>query len=301
MTDIQPPALVSVYNVEIADVGFWDISNAKNWHPTADDLAAAVKAQECPAVRRPCLKFGHTGIGGEGDPALGSLDNLRVSDNGQTLIADFIGVPAWLAQADKNGNSVLASAYPDRSGEFVHDYKCQLGHTHPFVVQAMALLGVVPPGIGTLESLLDTYSKAPKKTPVAASVKAGVTADKLRKAYYSTEPAASDFNLWIREVYVDPPELIVQDDNADSLLRVPYAVSGDSVTFSKAQPVEVAYVAARAKLVGTRLVAFASKSQARPQRANPEPTLAQRLTVRAAASRRRARRAQSIISTLEGK
>ncbi len=263
MVDVPgAPLLATVAGVELGSVGYWDISNASDWHPTAEDFAAAVAALDCPAVRRPALKFGHTGEGGEGDPSIGLVDNLRLTDDGQTLVGDFVGVPAWLAEADSEGRSVLASAYPDRSGEWQHNYVCQLGHTHPFVLHAMALLGVVRPGIGTLESLYDLYTKAPEKEIAMAKVAlAGTTADQIRKSYYEAEP---DYYLWIREMYVDPPELIVQNDRDDSLERVPYTITGDGeVEFGDGQAVKVEYVAARA--AGEKpALAFASRAEARP-------------------------------------
>lgn len=265
--------LATVAGVELGSVGYWNISNADDWHPTAEDMAAAVAALDCPAVRRPILKFGHTGEPGEGDPAIGVVDNLRLTEEGQTLVGDFVGVPAWLAEADSEGRSVIASAYPDRSGEWEHDYVCQLGHTHPFVLHAMSLLGVKRPGIGTLESLYDLYTKAPEKEVAMANAPvalAGTTTDEVRKAYYNG-PAASNYYLWIREMYVDPPELIVEDDKDDTLLRVPYTVSGDGeVEFGDGQAVKVEYVAARAS-AGKPAVAFASHAEARPKAATQTP------------------------------
>lgn len=276
MVDVPAtPALATVAGVELGSVGYWDISNATGWHPTADDFAAAIAALDCPAVRRPVLKFGHTGEGGEGDPSIGLVDNLRLTDDGQTLVGDFVGIPAWLAEADSEGRSVIASSYPDRSGEWQHDYVCQLGHTHPFVLHAMALLGVVRPGIGTLESLYDLFTKAPEKEDAVAKATvalAGTTTDQVRKAYYEAEP---DYYLWIREMYVDPPELIVQNDRDDSLERVPYTVTGDGeVEFGDGQAVKVEYVAARAASEKPAL-AFASRTEARPASSPTDPSAAQ--------------------------
>lgn len=265
--------LATVAGVELGSVGYWDISNMQGWHPTAEDFAAAIAALDCPAVRRPVLKFGHTGEPGEGDPTIGHVDNLRLTEDGQTLVGDFVGIPSWLAEADAEGRSVLASAYPDRSGEWVHDYVCQLGHTHRFALRAMALLGVMPPGIGTLESLYDLYTKAPEKETAMAKAGsvalAGTTADQIRKAYYEAEP---DYYLWIREMFVDPPELIVQNDRDDSLERVPYTITGDGeVEFGDGQAVKVEYVAARA--AGEKpAMAFASRAEARPAAASTAPT-----------------------------
>jgi hypothetical protein len=260
----KTPLLATVKGVELGSVGYWDISNVDDWHPSADDLASAVAAMDCKAVRRPVLKCGHSGDAGN-DPSIGLVDNLRVSDDGQTLIGDFVGVPAWLAEADGEGRSVLASAYPDRSGEWEHNYVCQLGHVHPFVLHAMALLGVVRPGIGTLESLYDLYSKAPIKEEIAmatVALAAGTTIDQVRHAYY--DGPGSNWALWIREMFIEPPELIVQNDDTDSLIRVPYTAGDDgAVEFGEGQPVKVEYVEARAKVEKPTL-AYASKSEARP-------------------------------------
>lgn len=276
MNNIEVPAtplLANVPRVELGTVGTWNISNMNDWHPTADDFASAVAALECPAVRRPVLKFGHTGEPGEGDPAIGLIDNMALSDDGQTLVGDFVGVPAWLAEVDDNGNSVLSSAYPDRSGEWQHNYVCQLGHTHPFVLHAMALLGVVRPGIGTLESLYDLYAKAPEKEPLMPAASTGVmgssvTPDQIRKAYYNGP--GTDWNLWIREFFIDPPELIVQNDNDDTLIRVAYTITGEDIEFGDPQSVKVEYVAARAG-VSKPIVAFASRAEARPAASSSAP------------------------------
>lgn len=272
------PALATIKGVELGSVGYWDISNIQGWHPTAENLASAVAALDCPGVRRPALKFGHSGEQGVGDPSIGLIDDLRLSDDGQTLLGDFVGVPAWLADADAEGRSVIASAYPDRSGEWEHNYVCQLGHTHPFVLHAMALLGVIRPGIGTLESLYDLYVNAPEKEVVVANAAialSGTTIDQIRTAYY--DGPGQDWHLWIREMFVDPAELIVQNDDTNTLTRVPYTVSGDGdVEFGDGQAVKVEYVAAMATVRKPEL-AYASRAEARtpqnPSAAQAEDTL----------------------------
>ncbi len=178
--DVQ---LATVPGVELIRTGKWAISTG-DWTVNAADLASAVAALNCPAVRKPRLKLGHVdprfnaaGVGGpalDGEPAVGWVDNLRVADNGQTLVGDYRGVPGWLGQ-------VMASAYPDRSVEGFHGYRCQLGHTHPFVLTGVALLGVTPPGVGTLTSLSDVArlygvddAQIPEgAVPVAATISAG--------------------------------------------------------------------------------------------------------------------------------
>src|SRR5690349_3336204 len=94
---------------------------------TTDDLFAAVGALDCPAVRRPILKLGHVDPRFDGEPAVGWIDNLTVTDGGMTLLGDYVGMPGWLGD-------VIASAYPDRSIEGCWGFVCQIGHTHPFVL-----------------------------------------------------------------------------------------------------------------------------------------------------------------------
>ncbi|MGI5247783.1 phage protease [Dactylosporangium sp. CA-139066] len=162
MADIvvpQPPALVRIPRVELIHTGQWPISTGV-WTATREDLQAAVAALDCPAVHRPGIKIGHTDGRftdpiGDGEPLLGYVDNLAGEDDWNILVGDFAGVPAWLGAVDDDGNSVISSAYPHRSIEGVHDFRCQIGHTHPFVLTAVALLGATHPGVGTLQSLPD--------------------------------------------------------------------------------------------------------------------------------------------------
>ncbi|WP_146605878.1 2'-5' RNA ligase family protein [Micromonospora craterilacus] len=141
------PELTRRPGVELIRTGAWNILTG-TWNATRENLASAVEAMKCPAVRKPVLKIGHTDTRfqpGDGEPAIGWIEDLRLADGGHTLIGDYVGVPAWL-------NSVMASAWPDRSVEG-KPFRCQLGHHHPFALRAVALLGVTPPGVGTLTSL----------------------------------------------------------------------------------------------------------------------------------------------------
>lgn len=139
--------LIRIPGVELIRTGKWPISSG-SWDATPEDLAAAVAALNCPSIRRPVLKLGHVDPRFDGEPAIGYVDNLRITDGGHTLVGDYAGVPQWL------GN-IAASAYPDRSIEGTYGFRCQQSHTHPFVLTAVALLGVTPPGVGSLKSLQD--------------------------------------------------------------------------------------------------------------------------------------------------
>ncbi|MEU7978238.1 phage protease [Micromonospora sp. NPDC049081] len=133
--------------VELIRTGTWNISTGK-WTANRLDLNAAVAAMSCPAIQRPIVKIGHTDkrfTPGDGEPAIGWYENLRTTDGGHTLVGDQVA-PQWIS-------NVQAAAWPNRSVEGTYNYRCGLGHTHPFVLTAVALLGVTPPGVSTLASL----------------------------------------------------------------------------------------------------------------------------------------------------
>jgi len=275
-TVLAAPILGHVEGVDLITTGTW-VAASGPFLPTTAIIAAAVAALDCPAVRKPVLKAGHDGNHGVGEPALGYVDNLRLGDNGRTLLSDWRGMPAWLTEADPDGQSILASAYPDRSIEGEYAYHCQLGHEHPFVVHAVALLGIERPAIGTLQSLQALYgvvaatSASPgghlvtlthQESPVPAQVTAATTTDDVRRAFYLT-PAGSDWDVWIQEMFIDPPELIVADDDNAGLSRVPYTVdNAGAVTFGDWQNVKVTYVAARAQ-AAPAAVTYATHDESR--------------------------------------
>ncbi len=158
--------------VELARSGVWDLSTGV-WRAAPEDFAAAIAAMSCPAIDRPYLRLGHSDPrfptvalppGGDGEPALGWIENLRVKDGGNTFVGDWVDIPEWL-------NSVAASAYPRRSIEGAYNRRCSLGHTHPFVLDGLALLGITRPGVGTLKPIgsVDDVRNLFAPLPVAAS------------------------------------------------------------------------------------------------------------------------------------
>ncbi|PPJ31903.1 hypothetical protein C5E45_32960 [Nocardia nova] len=299
----KAPALSHLPQVELMHVGTWDASTGRHTF-TPDDLAYAVAAMDCPAVHRPHIKLGHTDPRFDGEPAAGWVDNLAVVDGG-TLIGDLVGMPGWLATPDEQGHTVIASAYPNRSIEGQYDYRCALGHTHPFVLTALALLGISEPAIGTLASLQDVgalygvAASAPSTggTPVTVHMKgpampspkprqvaAGVTTEDVRRKFYDSAP----WSQWIEEFHLEPLELIVLDDDSGTRQRVPVIVdpAGDGtegVTFGAAVPVVVRYddvtpvgtepaadgtdpAATDTAVAASKVIRFASRAESRPGR-----------------------------------
>lgn len=286
LTPIERPVLATIPRVELMHAGTWNISTGQATF-TSDDLAQAIAAMECPAVRRPVLKIGHTDVRFDGEPAVGWIDNLNT--DGSTLWGDYVGMPRWLAD-------VCASAYPDRSIEGWYDFQCQIGHTHPFVLTGVALLGVTPPGIGTLASLQDVatlYGVAAAQNPdtvvttsrhivfnasggnmPASLLKAKATVEDIRRAYY----ADASWSVWIEEIQLDPVlQLIVADDETGQRQRVPVTLDPskegeEAVEFAAPIPVLVRYEDApiAASVARDGVVHYSTRQASRPS-ASPQP------------------------------
>jgi hypothetical protein len=160
VTTIEVPQAVvlkGIPDVELVAVGSWDASTGPVT-VTDDDLRQAVAALDCPGVHKPVLKLGHDEpdpdaqhMRWDGTPAVGWVSNMRMSANGAKVLGDYTGMPAWLADA-------APSAYPQRSVEIQRQFRCQIGHTHPFVITAVSLLGIYPPAVGVIRSLNDVQA-----------------------------------------------------------------------------------------------------------------------------------------------
>lgn len=281
--------LVTIPNVEIASTGTWDASTGQVTF-TQEDLQSALAATEDPAVKEPRLIIGHTdGTAGPGmspvegffgeQPALGRYTNLRMGNNGQTLVGDLVGVPKWLAD-------ILPTAYPNRSIEGYWNVTSATGKDHQFVIPRVAVLGVSLPAVATLEDLQAMFSEeGPEGVTVlskvgervAASlggrssekVAASVQYEDVRRDFYTSFAVDDRYWWWIRAVYVDPPTLIVDDDEG-GLWSVPYSVAGDSAEFGDPVQVITQYVEKESptKVVANRAAATGetyTKAESRPQ------------------------------------
>ena len=255
--------LASWPDVELLAVGEWPLSTGLASFTTAD-LQAACAAARCPSVGNPILKLGHHDPRFDGEPAIGCIGNMRLNDTQTKVLGDYTGMPGWLG-------GILPSAYPKRSVEGCWNFKCQQGHTHPFVITAVALLGVTPPGVGTIASLNDiadlygldlpdqpapvdasaartfrtlalgaAMPSPPGSTPVAEAMGTVTTVDDVRREFYEEAP----WSQWIVELQLgaDGPVLIVIDDSTGQLYRVP-------VMLDEAEPGEVEFGESVAVLV----------------------------------------------------
>jgi hypothetical protein len=234
--------LVTVPNVPLAETGIEYPASTGPVTLTEDDLRDMVESQGDPGIVSPRLKLGHSDprFNGEvldGEPAFGTAQNLRLENSGQTVVADFVGVPSWLA-------NILPTAYPNRSIEGNFDVHTATGHSWRFVCTDVALLGVIWPGISTLDDLQTAFSESgPEGVELTASISASTNMEDVRRSFYddvATEDSGR-FWWWVRAALLDPNELIVDDDEG-GLYRVPFSVSGDEVTFSDPIPVKIEYV-----------------------------------------------------------
>jgi hypothetical protein len=255
------PQLTTVPNVPILKTGIeYPLASGPTTF-TPEDLAAAVAAQSDPSIPQPRIWIGHPDdqrIHGErmlghpsGEPAVGKVCDMRLTDEGHTILGDLTGVPIWL------GN-IMASAFPSRSIEGRFNVKTVTGKEHRLVITGLALLGVVWPGVLTLEDIAALYSEegpevtiteATEDLPIMVTaaglrqVSGQVTVEDLRRSFYDTimgDPEKR--NWWIRTIYMDPNELIVDADDGGTLFRQPFTIKGDKVKFGKPKKVKIKYV-----------------------------------------------------------
>lgn len=160
-------ALVTISEVELVSVGMdWPGSNGSLTFRFDHLQDATVAANEDPHIQLPRIKIGHMDPRfntetefdhdpfhefDDGEPALGSVENLQLVNDGAVLIGDFVRVPYWLA-------SIMPAAYPSRSveGAFLDgQWKVETpgGKEYSFVLTAVALLGIFRPAVEDLEDL----------------------------------------------------------------------------------------------------------------------------------------------------
>jgi hypothetical protein len=268
---VVQPNLVTLPNVELLEVGEDWVTSTGTFTFSLEHLQSAIASQDDPFVRTPIIKLGHTDPRFDGQPSIGRVENLHLSDNGQTLMGDLTGMPLWIAEC-------AGTAYPRRSIEGWFDYTTRTDNEWPFVLTGLALLGTAYPAIDSLEDIKALFGGTPPvllpveenesilaangvgplvmfpandRVFIAAtaptSIMADASVDDVRNAYYDGPASGPDmYWWWIREIRVDPAELIV-DDDAGNLYRVPYTVASnangkDAVTFGDAQMVRIQYV-----------------------------------------------------------
>lgn len=146
--------------VELVKTGTWEAATGRCTF-TQSDLASAVESFRNRLVDRPPIKLGHDDENAfnaalsDGTPAFGWIENLRATDDGNTLVGDLVGIPEKLAE-------VIPAAFRSRSVELSFGYVDSTGTEHQCVLTALALLGAMPPAVKGLDDLLALYSAKPR-------------------------------------------------------------------------------------------------------------------------------------------
>ena len=149
----DPSPFATIPGVELVSAGSWDASKGDG-NITRDELAAMVRAAKDPTVDAVPVKIGHKDkrfTTEDGDPAMGWVSNLRLSDDGNTLLGDLVGVPSKLA-------SIIPAAFRKRSIEMFRGFRSKAGKTHSAVLSGLALLGVTAPAVKGLADVMALYS-----------------------------------------------------------------------------------------------------------------------------------------------
>ncbi|WP_052956747.1 DUF6582 domain-containing protein [Mycolicibacter heraklionensis] len=195
--------LKTVKDRELMRVGNYKLRSG-DFSVTRETIAAAVAAHEAGILRKPTIRLGHGDPRFTGDPAVGFVDNLSTSEDGDVLYGDLAGVPEWLAD-------IMPSAYPSLSIEGQEDYTDAAGEQHDFVLTGLALLGATPPGIDTLKSVQDVaelYQVAAAREIGGTAVAFTVEASTFRDRTDAKEP-------WGDVDYADPGYLDRDDQPAE--------------------------------------------------------------------------------------
>lgn len=261
----------TVKNVEILQAGVeYDLSTGPTTFTPETLRDVVMAANEDPSIPNPRLKIGHidpryNGPQFDGDPAFGKATNLRLSGNGMAVLADYVGVPAWLAD-------IMPVAYPSRSIEGWWNVESRMGKEYRFVLSACSLLGVKWPGITVLEDLPLYYGEnIPDGVEVDASLveaarlyasyaaassnqpgggptmktSASANLDDVRRAFYNEYiPENQEYSWWwICQVLTDPNELVVEDDESGQLFKLTFTSDGGgNVSFGQPEAVRVDYI-----------------------------------------------------------
>jgi hypothetical protein len=247
-TTVEITDFVTVENQPIVMVGMDFPVSTGTISVTEEDLIDAVAAQDDPAVKAPRLKLGHGIVGtlnavedGGGFPAFGHLENLRYEPEDMTLYGDYVDVPAWLAE-------IMPTAYANRSFEGAHNATTVTGKKWRLLITAVSLLGVSWPGISTLPDLMAAFSpEGPEGVTVTPVIEAQAAVDDVRRCFYDTVAIGDQYWWWIRDMLIDPNELIVDDDDG-GLYRMTFAIADDGeVTLGEPTPVKIEYADVSAK------------------------------------------------------
>jgi hypothetical protein len=244
---------VTIPGVEIGSVGMeWPAAGGPFTLTSQNLVDVMTAANDDPHIVVPRLKLGHEGWpdnkgmdnnpfadASSAEPAVGRLQNFRLTNDGATLVCDAIDVPAW-----------VAAAYPSRSPEWIGEVDPVVktgvvtpgGKHYTMVITAVALLGVCWPAQGDIEDLpaleqflttgtVGTATAATTTSEEATMTQAAATRadiDTVQRSFWADFAASGTEYMWWwpRDIYVDPNEVLADDDEGH-LFRVPFSANAD--------------------------------------------------------------------------
>lgn len=287
--------LRTIPNVPILQTGVEYELQSGPYTFTPEDITGILSSLHDPAVKEPRLKLGHVGKHGEsghaiGQPVFGKFTNLRADKDGHLLVGDMVGVPEWLAE-------ILPFTYPNRSIEGETDWTSHTGKRHRVVVPAVSLLGIEFPGVSTLEDLKVLYEEGPealgtdlvvdgqvvaryrkedepltttkrrRKTKVKAR---SLQASDVHQLFYTEFASGERENWWCHELYLDPAEIIAEDEGTGRMYRIPFELDGEAVKFGDPVAVHKTYQPVEADEAEDAKPAllYASRAESQPKEEN---------------------------------
>lgn len=212
----------TVEAVPLVKTGTWNGSTGSK-AITKEDLEAIVEAHESAVLDKGVLKKGHLdprhqNPAWDGDPAYGQVDNLRLSDDGETLLGDYINVPEDLAES-------LPSAYPNRSAEIAWGVKLKdaagkVTKEFKAALAGVALLGRTPPAVKGLGGPVSAFSAGSVEFDgigvfsmvTEFSLPGGLTANALREALSTAITDEFKAKKSLDGEYAEWPWMIDYDD-----------------------------------------------------------------------------------------
>ena len=152
------PATTTFKGVELVKVGNW-LSGLGRAKVTQEHLEGAVAAYHDKLVDRGPIKIGHEGALALGDahPAAGWVENLRLSEDKQTLLGDLAHIPSKIAQ-------IIPRAYRRRSVEMSLGVTTPAGKRYAARLDALSLLGAKAPAVKGLEDIAELYASSGEST-----------------------------------------------------------------------------------------------------------------------------------------
>jgi hypothetical protein len=145
-------ATTTFKDVQLVKAGTWGGMTGRSTI-TPEDLADAVAAYADPEIDRGVIKIGHDGDLNlaTGHPALGWIENLKLSADKNTLIGDLVDIPSKLA-------AIIPKAYRRRSVEMSLGVTTPSGKKYRAALTGLALLGAKAPAVKGLDDVLKLYA-----------------------------------------------------------------------------------------------------------------------------------------------